>query len=510
MMRDKIHSTEPAKTYTRVKKASLSHSVLYSTWTKRFRWPFLLFLIGGLFAAIQISALAQAPAAPSSLPQQPFFDWAKTPPMGWNSWDCYGCTVNEEQTKANADYMAEKLAKFGWQYIVVDIQWYTDSTKGFNYARVPQITLDEWGRLLPVVTKFPSAADGKGFKPLGDYIHGKGLKFGVHLLRGIPRVAVDKNTPILGTDFHAADIANKKSTCPWNPDMYGVDMSKPGAQEYYNSVFKLFAEWGVDYVKVDDLSRPYHKPEVEALRKAIDASGRPMVLSTSPGNTPLSEGEHVATHANLWRVSDDFWDNWKLLYNQFGLLDQWTPYRAAGHWPDADMLPIGNVRAIEPNGWTRFTKEEQVTMLTLWCIARSPLMIGGHMPKNDAFTESLITNDEVLAVNQNSVNNRQLFRKDGTVAWIADVPESADRYLAVFYTGNAPVRNQPPVGGAPAQTPSQEEKEQTVPVQLTDLGFPGTCKIRDLWKKEDLGLFKNEFAPKLPLHGAGLYRVSPQ
>ncbi len=508
-MRNQTHPTERARIYARVKNALFGDNAPYPTRTKRSRWPFLLLLIGGLFAAIQISTLAQAPAAPASLPKQPFFDWAKTPPMGWNSWDCYGCTVNEEQTKANADYMAEKLAKYGWQYIVVDIQWYTDSTRGFDYARVPQITLDEWGRLLPVPSKFPSATDGKGFKPLADAIHGKGLKFGVHLLRGIPRVAVDKNTPIQGTDFHAADIADRKSTCPWNPDMYGVDMTKPGAQEYYNSVFKLFAEWGVDYVKVDDLSRPYHKPEVEALRKAIDASGRPMVLSTSPGNTPLPEGEHVATHANLWRVSDDFWDNWKLLYNQFGLLDRWTPYRAAGHWPDADMLPIGNVRAIEPNGWTRFTRDEQVTMLTLWCIARSPLMIGGHMPKNDAFTESLITNDEVLAVNQNSANNRQLFRKDGTVAWIADVPESADRYLAVFYTGNAPAKNQPPVGGAPAQTPSQEEKEQTVPVQLTDLGFPGTCKIRDLWKKEDLGQFKNEFAPKLPLHGAGLYRVSP-
>ncbi len=361
-----------------------------------------------------------------------FLDWAPRPPMGWNSWDAFGCTVTEELTKANTDYMAEKLAAHGWQYIVVDIQWYEPQSKGFEYAPHPQVTLDEWGRLWPVPKKFPSATNGLGFKPLADYVHGKGLKFGLHLLRGIPREAVKRNTPILGTQFHAADIADTNSICKWNPDMFGVDMTKPGAQEYYDSVFQLFAAWDLDFVKVDDLSRPYHQAEIEAIRTAIDHSGRPVVFSTSPGDTPLSVGEHVAAHANQWRVSDDFWDSWKPLKEQFARLDKWTPFRGPGHWPDADMLPLGNVRAVEPKGWTHFTTNEQITLMTLWSIARSPLIMGGNLPKNDAFTLSLLTNDEVLAVNQRSANNRQLLRTNDLIAWVADVPDSADKYLALF------------------------------------------------------------------------------
>ncbi len=365
-----------------------------------------------LTVLLAVNTLAAETTSPNTL----FLDWAPRPPMGWNSWDSFGCTVTEELTKANTDYMADKLAAHGWQYIVVDIQWYEPQSKGFDYAPNPQVTMDEWGRLWPVAKKFPSATNGLGFKRLADYVHGKGLKFGLHLLRGIPREAVKRNTPILGTKFHAADIADTNSICRWNPDMFGVDMSKPGAQEYYDSVFQLFAAWDLDFVKVDDLSRPYHQPEIEALRKAIDHSGRAMVFSTSPGDTPLSAGPHVATHANQWRVSDDFWDDWKPLKEQFKRLHDWTPFRGAGHWPDADMLPLGNVRAVEPKGWTRFTTNEQITLMTLWAIARSPLIMGGHLPKNDAFTLSLLTNDEVLAVNQRSANNRQLFRTNDLIA----------------------------------------------------------------------------------------------
>ena len=380
----------------------------------------------GLLALVTSASLAaETPPA--------FWNLAPTPPMGWNSWDCFGCTVTENPTKANADYMAQHLAAHGWQYIVVDIQWYEPQSKGFDYSPHPKMTMDDWGRLWPVTNKFPSAAEGRGFKPLADYVHGQGLKFGVHLLRGIPRAAVAKNTSILGTTFHAADIANTNSKCAWNPDMFGVDMSKPGAQEYYDSVFKLFAEWTIDFVKVDDLSRPYHQAEVEAIRRAIDRSGRPMVFSTSPGETPLSAGANVSTNANLWRVSDDFWDAWKPLKEQFTRLHNWTPFRGPGHWPDADMLPLGNVRAVERNGWTRFTTNEQFTLMTLWSIARSPLIMGGHLPRNDTFTLALLTNDEVLAVNQRSTNNRQLFRTlDDLIAWVADAPDSRAKYVALF------------------------------------------------------------------------------
>jgi len=423
---------------------------------------------------------------------QAFHQWAQKPPMGWNSWDCFATTVTEAQTKAHADYMAEHLKRYGWEYVVVDIQWYEPEAKGFNYRKDAKLVMDEWGRLLPAVNRFPSAANGAGFKALSDYIHGKGLKFGVHLLRGIPRQAVEQNTPVKGTSYRAAEIADKASICSWNGDMYGVDLTKPGAQEYYNSVFDLFATWQVDFVKVDDVSRPYHRPEIEATRKAIDRTGRPMVLSLSPGETPLDAGAHVAQHTNMWRISDDFWDKWPTLLEQFERLRKWTEFRGPGHFPDADMLPLG---VIAMGRRTRFTADEQYTLMTLWAIARSPLIFGGDLTKMDDFTLSLITNEEVIAVDQNSSGNHQLFNRDGLIAWVGDVPNSPDKYLAVFNTRDNPNRQ-------------GSESSARVLVKLADLGFGGSCRIRDLWRKSDLGRFKEEFAPPINWHGAGLYRVS--
>ena len=253
------------------------------------------------------------------------------------------------------------------------------------YRRGAVLEMDANGRLLPATESFPHDGGNPLFQAHRGLSARKGLKFGLHLMRGIPRQAVNRdNSPILGTPYTAADIANTNSTCGWNTDMYGVDMTKPGAQEYYDSVFALMASWGLDYVKVDDLSSPYHKDEIEAIRKAIDRCGRPIVLSTSPGATPIGQGAHVETHANLWRISNDFWDNWRALYSQFARLDSWTPFRGPGHWPDADMLPLGNIRAWQTSdNWTHFTKDEQFTLMTLWCIARSPLILGGNLPKND-------------------------------------------------------------------------------------------------------------------------------
>jgi len=426
----------------------------------------------------------------------PFHKWAKTPPMGWNSWDCFATTVTEAQTKFHADFMAEKLLKYGWEYVVVDIQWYEPNATGFDYKKGAPLDMDEWGRLLPAVKKFPSSAKGVGFKALSDYVHQKGLKFGIHLMRGIPRQAVKKNAPIEGTNFHAADVADTVQVCRWNFDMYGVDVTKPGAQEYYNSVFKLVASWGVDYVKVDDLSS--HAPEIAAIRKAIDNSGRPMVLSLSPGGNPPGEGVFACENANVWRISNDFWDNWKALFDQFRRLNDWSKYNGPGHWPDADMLPLGIIGNssgdITTGRPTNFTKDEQYTLMSLWSIARSPLMFGGDMAKMDDFTLSLLTNSEVMAVNQNSSNNHQLFRQNGLVAWVADGAGSKDKYLAIFNTNDKPA--------------NQAANGLKIAVKLADLGFSKSCQVRDLWKKADVGKFKSEFAPEINWHGAGLYRVS--
>jgi len=373
----------------------------------------------------------------ASLHAQDFGKWASTPPMGWNSWDSFGPTVTEQEVKANADYMAARMKKFGWQYIVVDIRWYVSNDKAHGYnEKDPVINMDKYGRLIPAVNRFPSSADGNGFKPLADYIHSLGLKFGIHILRGIPKLAVERNTQVLGTTESARDIYSTKQLCAWLGDMYTVDAAKPGAQEYYDSLFKLYASWGVDFVKVDDISRPYHKDEIELIRNAIDGSGRPIVLSLSPGETPIEYAEHVSTHANMWRIIDDFWDNWSQLEAHFSLFEKWIPYMSPGHWPDGDMLPLGRIGIRAEQGdprMTKFGRDEQITLMSLFLICRSPLMFGGNLPDNDQFTLNLITNEETLDVLKKSTNNKLLFDEGDKIAWMADEEGTGDKYVALFY-----------------------------------------------------------------------------
>ncbi|MES2438957.1 MAG: glycoside hydrolase family 27 protein [Verrucomicrobiota bacterium] len=438
-----------------------------------------------------LTALATLQALPLLAQTPPaFWSWADKPVMGWNSWDYYGTSVNEEKTKAQADYMAANLLSHGWNLITVDIQWYEPNATGFNYNANATLEVDGFSRLIPAGNRFPSAANGAGFKPLADYVHAKGLKFGIHMMRGISRQSVRDKTPIKGTAYTADQIADTTSTCPWNADMYGVDMTKPGAQAYYDSIMEMVASWEVDFVKIDDLSRPYHLKEIEGIRKAIDKTGRAIVFSTSPGETPVAQGAHVRDHANQWRISDDFWDLWTPLYEQFKRLHDWTPYRGPGHFPDADMLPIGKVEAGNTTGTgraTRFTIAEQYTLMSLWAIARSPLIHGGDMTQMDGLTLSLLTNDEVLAVNQHSTHNRQLFRTNDQIAWVADVENSTDKYLAVF---------------------NATASAAAVPVSLASMGFSGACQIRSLWTHSDLGSFTGTFSPSLSSHEGAIYRIS--
>lgn len=376
----------------------------------------------------------------ATLYSQDYTDVALTPPMGWNSWDCYGPTVTEQEVKANADYMAIHLKKYGWEYVVVDIRWYVENDKAHGYnEKDALIAMDDYGRLMPAVNRFPSASDGEGFKPLADYIHSKGLKFGIHIMRGIPKLAVERNTPIHGGAATARNIYSTEGLCSWLGDMYTVDATKPGSQGYYNSLFDLYASWGIDFVKVDDLSRPYHRDEIEMIRRAIDRCGRPIVMSTSPGETPFQYADHISSHTNMWRIIDDFWDNWSQLNEHFSLFEKWIPYMGPGHWPDGDMLPLGRIGIRAERGDNRmsmFTRDEQYTLMSLFLICRSPLMIGGNLPDNDQFTLSLITNEEALAVLQKSKNNKFLFHDGERIAWAADDMNSRDKYVALFYTSD--------------------------------------------------------------------------
>ena len=388
-----------------------------------------------LFCSVTAVGSCAAAAAPNPAILAP------TPPMGWNSWDSFGPTVKENEVKANADAMAAKLAQFGWQYVVVDIEWFQPNARAHGYIPRGAVTMDEYGRFVPSPNRFPSAADGAGFKPLADYVHSKGLKFGIHIMRGIPREAVDKNLPIKGTPYHAADVADKVNVCKWEgmEDTYGVDMSKPGAQAYYDSIAQLYASWGVDFVKADDMSRPYQKPEIHALSLALKKTGRPMVLSLSPGPAPVDEFEDLKTHAQMWRISNDFWDRWIDIKNQFDLMKAWEGKSHPGAWPDADMLPLGHIGIRAERGNDRaslLTHDEQYTLMSMWAIFRSPLMLGGDIPSSDAFTIALLTNPEVLKVNQHSDNGRQVYREGDTIVWLADVPGSRSKYLTVSNAGD--------------------------------------------------------------------------
>ena len=415
--------------------------------------------------------------------------------MGWNSWDCYGTSVREDEVKANADYMAAHLARFGWEYVVVDIQWYEPEAKAGGYRPNAFLIMDEYSRLIPAPNRFPSSAGGQGFKPLADYIHGLGLKFGIHIMRGIPRQAVRANSPISGTGYRAADIANQESICRWNDDMFGLDMTRPGAQAYYDSIVALYASWEVDYIKCDDINWPYRRDEISALAQAIKKSGRPIVLSLSPGNAQAEpeQAEHLQNHCELSRISDDFWDRWADLKDQFELCRRWSPYRVRGYWPDADMLPLGRISIRGERGPDRqslLTRDEQVTLMTLWSIFRSPLMMGGDLPSLDEFTLGLLTNEEVLAVNRGSSGNRELFNEGDKVGWIADAADGNGKYLALFNLGDT--------------------EPVTIEVSLKEnLGLSTRCQVRDLWLKQDLGVSENSISGTIPPHGAVLYLLTP-
>ncbi len=455
--------------------------------------------VGIIAVTLLLGAGLWAGGGRAAPPSGPAMELAPTPPMGWNSYDAYCGDVTEQEVKANADYMAQRMARFGWNYVVIDYYWYFSHTDATDLQDTWGFNLDDYGRLVPAPNRFPSAAQGQGFKPLADYLHSKGLKFGIHIMRGIPRAAVEKNLPILGTSAHAKDVADTRNACSWSTAMYGVDVSKPAGQAYYDSIVALYAKWGVDYIKADDMSwadKParenYHGPEIAALHRAIVKSGRPIVLSLSPGPAPLAQAAHLKENANLWRISGDFWDNWKSLKKQFALCRAWAPYIVPNHWPDADMLPLGRLRIRgykDPERQTNFTPAEQRTHLTLWAIFRSPLMMGGDLPTLNAATLELLTNPEVLAVDQHSTHNRELFTRGNQVAWTADAPGSRDKYLAVFNLDD--------------RTPAE------VTVRWSELGLGEKCAVRDLWEKKDLGVVDAAFAPKIEPHGAGLYRITP-
>ena len=407
-------------------------------------------------------------------------------PMGWNSWDCYGSAVTEDIYRKNAEFMAKNLKQYGWEYMVIDIEWSEPRAVNNEYHPFTDLLMDEYGRLIPAPNRFPSAKDGAGFKPLADYIHSLGLKFGIHIMRGIPRNAVHQNLPIKGTNYTARDIAKTNSICAWNTGMYGVDPTKPGAKEYYDSIMELYKSWDVDFIKCDDICRelPHEEEELIMLSNSLRNCGRDMIFSLSPGPALLEKSELYKSVANMWRITDDFWDEWKLLYAMFERAEKWSIHTGADHWPDADMLPIGAIRQVyDPDEWTKFTEDEQITMMTLWCIMRAPLMIGGEMTKFDDFTMSLLTNEALIEMFTNARHSHQCFRKEINgiehIGWIA-AGATGHTYVAVFNTG---------------------EEDSDISIDFDDFELQETLKGYDIWSGKEVE-FTKSIDIKLPKHGA--------
>ena len=426
--------------------------------------------------------------------------FAPTPPMGWNSYDYYCTEVTEAQVKANAQYMAEHLRPFGWEYIVIDISWYEleagSQSHRFQYIPFAGLVMDEYSRLVPDPARFPSAADGQGFRPLADYIHSLGLKFGIHIMRGIPRLAAHSHGKLLGTDVTADQIADPSKICAWNPYMYGLRPSMPESQLYYDSIMALYASWGVDFIKCDDICREdaySAHDEIAMLHKAIDKCGRPIVLSLSPGPAKITEAEFYAENANMWRITDDFWDSWPLLKDMFRRCELWQGKRRPGCFPDCDMLPVGIIGGCfgkRQERLTGFTQDEQVTMMTLWCIFGAPLMIGGEMTRLDDFTLHLLTNPDVLHMLKHAQDARQVTRTEEEAIWVASDPESGCGYIAMFNLADEERAVSCWVGQALAAVGKSYD------------GGPMT----ELWTGKPASFSGGGLTTLVPAHGAALFR----
>lgn len=430
--------------------------------------------------------------------------------MGWNSWDAYGLTIDEANFRANVKVLAG-LRQYGWQYAVIDEGWYMQDPFA-DKVETRKYVWDGNGNLIPAAVRFPSSANGAGFKPLADWVHAQGLKFGIHIIRGIPRQAVKENLPIAGTSFHAQDAADIAAICPWDEGNYGVS-DTPAGQAYYDGMLKLYAGWGLDYIKVDCISdHPYRPTEIRQIAEAIAKTGRPIVLSLSPGPTSIEHSAEVAKYAQMWRITDDHWDVWSAnhdtkgsefpfgLSQEFDRIAEWQAYAKPGNWPDPDMLPEGS---LTPHpGWgeprqSRYTREEQRTEFTLWAISRSPLIFGGNLTKLDDFTRSLMMNKDVLGVNQHTDASQPLTNLPDSFGKAVRVWEAQEllrecgvRYYAFFNLDDNPVR----------LSFSWD--------QLTHSGS-GRCSIRgvrNLWDGTTLnGSRVNGLT--LPSHGSAIYRV---
>jgi alpha-galactosidase len=421
---------------------------------------------------------------------------ALTPPMGWNSWNCWGGAVSQEKVLSSARAMVEKgLKDHGWTYVNIDDGW-QGRRGGALHAIQPNV-------------KFPD------MKSLGEQVHNLGLKLGIYSTPwrgtyeghiGSSCDNVDGTYDWIESGDHSEFMRIGNTSSAFNQMVGGAQNEalrnkskegaeimakrrsnwKYGAQSFVAQDAKQWADWGVDYLKYD--WNPIDVPHTDAMRAALRATGRDITYSLS-NSAPFPQASEWARLANAWRTTGDINDSWKSLsgigFNQ----DRWTSFAGPGHWNDPDMLVVGKV------GWgpklhdSRLTPDEQYTHLSLWCLLSAPLLIGCDIASMDEFTLGLLTNDEVLEIDQDAL---------GAQGHRVSSKENLDVYAKTLEDGTLAVG-----------LFNRGETPATVTAQWADLGLKEKQKVRDLWRQKDLGIFSDSFASPVAPHGVILVRLSP-
>lgn len=372
------------------------------------------------------------------------------PPCGWNSFDCYGLFINETQALANLEVFVEKLKPSGFEYFCLDGGWYSDYAFLSDPAapinkRKAVNHIDEWGRFVPSPSRFPR---GMGF--LADACHDRGVKFGLHIQRGIGRVAVERNTPVMGTNVRASDIADLSSTCPWLPFMAGVDMARPGAQAYYDSWIGLLAEWGVDFIKADDIVA--YPDEIEAVAAAIDKVERPILLSLSPGKDPFRPDWPVFERcANMLRITTDIWDRNGDLTLAFSNWEKWEDYGGPSCWLDLDMIPFGALQVYaqqasenaELSGFgtarqSLLSPAQKRTFIAQRALASSALFFGGELTMTPDEDFALVTHPGLLECNRSGRPAKRIYSRRHVDVRRKEAANRGHGYLGIFNTHIVP------------------------------------------------------------------------
>ncbi|XP_030475024.1 uncharacterized protein LOC115692341 [Syzygium oleosum] len=355
---------------------------------------------------------------------------ASTPPRGWNSYDSYSWIISEDEFLQNAEILSQKLHAQGYEYVVVDFLWYRRKVTDTGTDSLGFDVIDEWGRMIPDPDRWPSSSGGKGFTEVANKVHSMGLKFGIHVMRGISTQAVNANSPILDTTtgrayeessrvWHAQDIGLTEKTCAWMQHGFmSVNTDLGAGKAFLRSLYQQYASWGVDFIKNDCVfGNDLNINEITYISEILKELDRPILYSLSPGTSATPDmAKAVSGLSNMYRITGDDWDTWADVAAHFDVARDFAAAKMIGasgllgtSWPDLDMLPLGYLTDPGsnegPHRTCRLTIKEQRTQVTLWSIAKSPLMFGGDLRNIDDTTFSLITNPTVLEINSYSSNN---------------------------------------------------------------------------------------------------------